>query len=234
MILFGTNYGGFKLPDELELDENSVVYCVGVGEDVSFDVALSYETNSTIHMFDPTPRAVEHVKLIQSFLDDTVENRPDDDIRYGGGDKNYLNYLEKHRVESNKLIFHEEGVFTEDTKTKFYEPMNKEFVSHSIIKKNMSEEYIEVKMKKLSTIMKELNHDHIDLLKLDIEGVECDVLIQMFEENIFPKYICVDFDSIRNNLIPKDRMNECMDKLKSYSYKILDNTRLDITFVREV
>lgn len=232
MIFFGTKYGGFKLPDELDLDENSIVYCVGVGEDVSFDISLSYETKSNIHMFDPTPRSIEHVKMIKKYFEDTEENRPDDNVRYGGGDKNYLNYLEKHKIEPNKIIYHEVGVFTEDTTMKFYEPKNKNFVSHSLIQKNMSNDYIEVEMKQLSTIMKELKHDHIDLLKLDIEGVECDVLIQMFDENIFPKYICVDFDSIRNGLIPKDRMTECMDKFKMNSYKIIDNNNLDITFVR--
>lgn len=32
--------------------------------------------------------------------------------------------------------------------------------------------------------MKELNHTHIDLLKIDIENIECDVLEKMLNDKI--------------------------------------------------
>lgn len=42
--------------------------------------------------------------------------------------------------------------------------------------------------------MKEFNHIHIDLLKLDVENIECDVLEKMLNDKIYPKYLSVDFD----------------------------------------
>ena len=39
--------------------------------------------------------------------------------------------------------------------------------------------------------MRELGHDHIDLLKLDIEGAEFAVLEKMTAESVRPKIICV-------------------------------------------
>ena len=59
MKRFGTNYGGFYYPENLDgLDKSSIIYCVGAGEDITHDVVLSYKTNSPVHIFDPTPRAI--------------------------------------------------------------------------------------------------------------------------------------------------------------------------------
>lgn len=36
----GTIYGGWELPSDLSLNHESVIYSVGVGEDISFDILL--------------------------------------------------------------------------------------------------------------------------------------------------------------------------------------------------
>ena len=86
------------------------------------------------------------------------------------------------------------GLYTENKNMKFYKPTNINYVSHSLVHGMKSDNYINVNVKKLSTIMSELNHNNIDLLKIDIEGCEYDVIEQMINENIFPKYLSVDFD----------------------------------------
>ena len=40
MEKLGTNYGGWFIPKECKLDENSIVYSAGVGEDISFDIKI--------------------------------------------------------------------------------------------------------------------------------------------------------------------------------------------------
>ena len=85
--LIGTEYGGFYYPTQLpELNENSVIYCVGAGEDITHDVILSYKLNCPVHIFDPTPRAIEHVKYVKDVLEN--KQKPIDSKRYGGGDPN--------------------------------------------------------------------------------------------------------------------------------------------------
>ncbi len=42
-----------------ELSASSVVYSVGVGEDISFDLALIERFGMRVHAFDPTPRSIE-------------------------------------------------------------------------------------------------------------------------------------------------------------------------------
>jgi len=111
---------------------------------------------------------------------------------------------------------------------KFYKQSNPDYISHSLDENMFGKEFIEVPVKNLKTIMKELNHDHIDLLKIDIEGVENEVLEQMMDENIFPIYLSVDFDSIK---LSEEKCNNTINRLISRGYKILKISGQDISFM---
>ena len=54
MEKLGTKYGGWYVPEEMDLDENSIIYSAGVGEDISFDLLLSDKYKSHIYLIDPT------------------------------------------------------------------------------------------------------------------------------------------------------------------------------------
>ena len=231
MKKFGTNYGGFILPKNLKgLNSNSIIYGVGVGEDISFDILIGKQTDAHIYLFDPTPRAIIHVDLIKKSFDNNI--KPKYDIKHGGGDKNYWNLLFQHKISSSKIHMNNFGLFTDNKNLNFYKPLNPNYVSHSLdhtmrnVRKN---EFIEVPVKNLKTIMKDLNHDHIDLLKIDIEGVELEVLNQMLDQKIFPKYLCVDFDKRRANR-DKNKFDELLIRLKSLNYSIINNNNFDISF----
>jgi FkbM family methyltransferase len=44
------------------IDEKSIIYSFGVGEDVSFDLALINNFDVIVHAFDPTPKSIKWVK----------------------------------------------------------------------------------------------------------------------------------------------------------------------------
>jgi FkbM family methyltransferase len=44
------------------LSENSVVYSLGVGEEISFDLELVRRFGASVHAFDPTPRSIRWVQ----------------------------------------------------------------------------------------------------------------------------------------------------------------------------
>jgi hypothetical protein len=63
--------------------------------------------------------------------------------------------------------------------------------------------------------MKNLNHNHIDLLKIDIENIECDVLEKMLNDKIYPTYLSDDFDLCNHN---RERCIEIIQKLFDNGY----------------
>ena len=57
----GTDYGGFCIcPDRISPD--SVVYSIGVGQDISFDLALIKNYGCNVFAFDPTPKSIDWLK----------------------------------------------------------------------------------------------------------------------------------------------------------------------------
>jgi FkbM family methyltransferase len=64
LLMLGSDYGGYAVSPE-GLDEGSVVYSFGIGEDASFDVELMQRFGVTIHAFDPTPRSIAWVESQQ-------------------------------------------------------------------------------------------------------------------------------------------------------------------------
>jgi FkbM family methyltransferase len=58
---YGNVYGGFyACPDFL--NSGSIVYSVGIGEDISFDRAVLARHGCQVHGFDPTPKAIAWVE----------------------------------------------------------------------------------------------------------------------------------------------------------------------------
>jgi FkbM family methyltransferase len=57
---FGSDYGGWDIIPDL-LNEQSVVYSFGVGEDASFDIGLLEAFGMSVHAFDPTPQSLAWV-----------------------------------------------------------------------------------------------------------------------------------------------------------------------------
>lgn len=60
-MYLGSEYGGWTVQPEL-LSRASIVYSIGVGEDVSFDLALIQRFACEVHAYDPTPKSIEWVR----------------------------------------------------------------------------------------------------------------------------------------------------------------------------
>lgn len=61
IIRYGSETGGWHIPSEL-IDANWLVYDFGVGDDISFDIALVERHGCAIHAFDPTPESVAYMQ----------------------------------------------------------------------------------------------------------------------------------------------------------------------------
>lgn len=72
---FGNQYGGFYIhPDQL--NSKSIVYSLGIGTDISFDMELINTFQCEVFGFDPTPKSIKWVK-------DNVQNKKFKMSEYG-------------------------------------------------------------------------------------------------------------------------------------------------------
>jgi len=186
----GTGYGGWIIPEGF-LDKNSVVYLVGAGEDVSFDTNIAGKYGCPVHIVDPTPRAVEHVEKLKAHIsagtDMPLANTPTG---------KYPHYSPE---VAGLLHMHPIGLWSETTTLRFFKPDNDDYISHSLVNLQKTERFIEVPVCRLSELMREQGHDHIDLLKIDIEGAEYTVLQSILEDKIPIDVVCIEYDESHAN-----------------------------------
>ena len=197
MARLGNDYGGWIIPASL-LDASSICYCAGVGEDISFDLALIERFGCKVEAFDPTPEAKTYVTGL-----------PD---------------------VPAALRLHEYGLWSNNETLRFYAPRDPGVdISHSVVNLQGTETYFEAPVKNLQTIMQELGHTRIDLLKMDIEGAEHVVLENMEAANIWPRVLCVEFDQPSSFFWIRDKLK----MLQRHGYTVMATEKWNFTFVRE-
>jgi len=60
-VWYGTSYGGFYVHPDV-LDEASIVYSLGVGQDISFDLEIHARHGCRVYCFDPTPKSIDWIR----------------------------------------------------------------------------------------------------------------------------------------------------------------------------
>jgi hypothetical protein len=116
---------------------------------------------------------------------------------------------------------------------RFYAPRNHRHVSHSILNLQKTERFFEADCKRIDTIMRELGHSTLSLLKLDIEGAEYAVIESMLNGEIRPRVLAVEFDEIHT---PKDggshdRITKMIRRITRIGYKLVCADGPNYTFV---
>ena len=205
LVRLGSDYGAWTIPANF-LDQNSVCYLAGAGEDISFDLALAKRYNCEIHILDPTPRALKHFN--KSFS--------------------------SNEGAAGRISFHPIALWGEDAEIRLYAPENPEHVSHSALNLQGTTEYIEVEALSVSSLMRELGHKKIDFLKLDIEGAEYAVLDSLSRTGVYPDIICVEFDEMGQplNWSYAARINRRISALKDSGYFLINvDDALNCSFI---
>lgn len=224
MHTLGTDYGGWALPLDIKLDTKSIVYSAGVGEDISFDLNLQDKYQCNITLIDPTKRAFTHFKELQDYY-------AKKSLKFSGNiQPDYLTNICTLNPNFDKFSYVNKGLYKEKALLKFYKQSNPKYISQSLVDNMFGKDYDEVEVDSLKNIMSYYNHDRIDLLKLDIEGSEVDVLEQMLDDKIYPKYLCVEFDLLLKNKDPNGLTKKLISRLQENNYEILINKNFNITF----
>jgi len=101
-------------------------------------------------------------------------------------------------VNFDKITYIKKGLWKEKSKMKFFQQTNPKYVSQSLKKEMFGTNFYEVEVNSIKNLMIDNNHNKIDLLKVDIEGAEIEVINQMMDDKIYPKYLCIEFDLFLN------------------------------------
>lgn len=159
-MLGGSGYGGW--PSLLaRLDADSVVYSVGVGFDIGFDLDLIAATGASVLALDPTP--------------------------------DVIGWISEQASLPSQFQFHPVGLAWQDGELAFAPPQRPDAVSGTLVAADGVAGHYLVPVKRLATLMQEFGHQHIDLLKLDIEGAEYQVIDDMLASGIYPDQLLVEF-----------------------------------------
>lgn len=76
--------------------------------------------------------------------------------------------------------------------------------------------------------MRELGHDRIDLLKVDVEGAWKEIIDSMVADDIRPSIFCVEFDSPTSTL----KVARTIRELKRIGLELADIDRDNYLFVQ--
>jgi FkbM family methyltransferase len=219
------SYGGKHIPERTyERLDSAICYCFGAGEDISFDVALARDGHR-VFTFDPTPRAKVH---FESLMQSTQAGLP-----FGIGSST-TSFYEIDPETARRMAFHPIGLWDCDEIQKFYIPKNAAHVSHSILNLQRTDGYFEAPCKTLKSIMADLGHDHIDLLKMDIEGAEYAALTRMMADGIRPAILNIEYDEGHSPLDEgaHNRILDSVRRLATFGYALTKRASWDLTFLR--
>lgn len=118
------------------------------------------------------------------------------------------------------------GIWSEDTTLPFYEPDYGDS-NFSVVNLHGSEGHFDAPVRSLPSLMVELGHTRIDLLKLDIEGAEYEALKPVLAGDLRPPVLCVEFHKV-------DGMTmhfRTVRALREIGYETVALDKYDVTFV---
>jgi FkbM family methyltransferase len=193
LVHLGTPYGGWTFVDDGYL-RNSVIISAGLGEDASFDVEFATRFDAKVIVVDPTPRAIVHFRKIAARLGEHAA------APYSNDGNQPVEAYDLGALNAGSLQLVPRALWNEEKKLRFYSPPNPKHVSHSVI--NYQNDYrndtqfIEVDSMTVAGLLKYLSITDFCLIKLDIEGAEVEVLLDMMKDRIFPKQVLVEYDEL--------------------------------------
>lgn len=187
---------GGWMTETSRIDKNSVIYSFGIGHDISWDLGIIEKFGCAVHAFDMTPDVAEWIKT---------------------------------QTLPPQFHFHPYGLATFDGDASFMlkQKSGWPMKEASMMLYNYGERVsATLPVRRLPTIMKELGHSSINILKMDIEGNEYAVLKDI--NDVDAQQILVEFHEPR---ITNLKRYVTFIRLYMKGYKKLFQCGKDYTFV---
>lgn len=187
------------------LNSGSIVYSLGVGDDIDFDLSLIEKYGVQVHAFDPTPSSI-----------DMLDGR---DL-------------------PQRFVFHPWAVMATDGSLTFYPRLKKDGSKSGVMytmiaEKETIDDAIEVPAYSLATISDKLDHQQVDLMKMDIEGAEYEVLDGLLASPVKPTQLLVEFHH-RFPGIGLEKTADVIERLRAAGYRVFAISEIgrEVSFLR--
>ena len=135
----------------------------------------------------------------------------------------------------DRFVMHPLGVADYDGTARFRPPMDPTHISHTLLdRKPTDHAAIEVEVKRLVTIMGELGHDRLDVLKMDVEGAEYEVIEDLTTSGVEADQVLVEFHHHLKE-VPLRDTREAVAELQGAGYRIfhVSPTGREYSFIHE-
>ncbi len=187
------------------LNSGSIVYSLGVGDDIDFDLSVIEKYGVKVHAFDPTPSSID--MLDGRDLPQRFEFHPWA-VTATDGSLTFYPRLKKDGTKSDVMYT-------------------------MIAEEETIDDAIEVAAYSLSTISEKLGHQKIDLMKMDIEGAEYEVLDGLLASPIRPTQLLVEFHH-RFPGISLNKTADVIERLRAAGYRIFAISEIgrEVSFLR--
>lgn len=213
------------------LGSDSLLVSGGVGEDITFDVEFVSRHNANAVLFDPTPRAIEHVSEVMLRFGEKSQ------CPYSENGKQSPNSYNLSKLNSSYFSFYPYALLDSARDVRFYEPPISDHVSYSVqnIQKNFSTKgsHIQVSAIGPTEVLDLINKSIVSVLKLDIEGSEYLFLSSAFDVGLYPEQILLEIDelhfpSLRSRIIAK----RIFRLLLANKYELVFRDGFNFTYLR--
>jgi FkbM family methyltransferase len=102
-------------------------------------------------------------------------------------------YVRAAAAHEPRLVFRQIGLWSEDTHVEFHAPAVAGHVSHSATDLHGTGVAFEADVRSVKSLMEELGHERLDLLKLSVEGAEYEIVSGTLEDGIEPAVVCIEY-----------------------------------------
>lgn len=124
------------------------------------------------------------------------------------------------RTLPESFVFHPYGFADFDGSASFAPPQNPAHVSHTLLEAQPGER-VSFPVRRFQSVLRELGHASIDLLKMDIEGAEYGVLEDMLAHGPLPKQLLVEFHHKMAG-VPLARTERALAALRAAGYRVFE------------
>lgn len=126
-------------------------------------------------------------------------------------------YAEQATRCEDRLHVHRYGLWSQDGTIPFFSPEFAGDISHSATNLKKTDVAFNAPVRSVKSVMRELGHERVDLLKLSVEGSEYEILEHVLDESLPVSILCVEYAQP----VPLERIEASVGRMREAGYPLV-------------